>query len=85
MVDDFSREMDGQLVSVSISGRLVARFLCQLVELQGKPKKVICDNRKEFTSKAMFFWRKEANVELGFIQPGKPTQNALVESLKRQI
>ncbi|WP_027272372.1 integrase core domain-containing protein, partial [Legionella sainthelensi] len=45
------------------------------------PIKVICDNGTEFTSKAMFFWSKETNVTLGFIQPGKPTQNAFVESL----
>jgi len=81
VVDDYSREMVGQLVSVSISGRQVARFLDQLCEERGKPKKVICDNGTEFTSKAMFFWSKESSVSLGFIQPGKPTQNAFVESL----
>jgi putative transposase len=81
VVDDYSREMVGQLVSVSISGRQVARFLNQLIELRTKPSKIICDNGTEFTSKAMFFWSKEASVQLGFIQPGKPTQNAFVESL----
>jgi len=35
----------------------------------------------EYTSKAMFFWSKESGVKLSFIQPGKPTQNAFVESL----
>ena len=34
----------------------------------------------EFTSKAMFFWAKKSGVKLAFIQPGKPTQNAFVES-----
>uniref|UniRef100_UPI0031F4C6C6 IS3 family transposase n=1 Tax=Shewanella algae TaxID=38313 RepID=UPI0031F4C6C6 len=81
VVDDYSREMVGQLVSVAISGRQVARFLDQLMEERGKPKKVTCDNGTEFTSKAMFFWSKEAGVTLGFIQPRKPTQNAFVESL----
>ena len=81
VVDDYSREMVGQLVSVSISGRQVARFLDQLVETRDKPNKVICDNGTEFTSKAMFFWSKESGIELGFIQLGKPTQNAFVESL----
>ena len=42
---------------------------------------MICDYGTEFTSKAVFFWSKETGVELGFIQPGKPTQNAFVESL----
>ena len=70
-----------QLVSVSISGRQVARFLGQLTEERGKPNTIICDNGTEFTSKAMFFWSRESTVKLGFIQPGKPTQNAFVESL----
>jgi putative transposase len=81
VVDDFSREMIGQLVSVAISGRQVARFLNQLVDERGAPNKVICDNGTEFTSKSMFFWSKETGITLGFIQPGKPTQNAFVESL----
>ena len=81
VVDDYSREMVEQLVSVSIRGRQVARFLSLLIEQYSKPYKVICDNGTEFTSKAMFFWRKETGVSLGFIQPGKPTQNAFVESL----
>lgn len=81
VVDDYSREMVGQLVSTSISGQQVARFLSQLCAERGKPQKVVCDNGTEFTSKAMFFWSKESGIRLGFIQPGKPTQNAFVESL----
>lgn len=81
VVYDYSREMVGQLVAVSISGRQVARFLGRLCEERGKPNKVICDNGIEFTSKAMFFWCKKSGVTLGFIQPGTPTLNAFVESL----
>jgi putative transposase len=81
VVDDYSREMVGQLVSVSISGRQVARFLSQLIETRKQPHSIVCDNGTEFTSKAMFFWSKESGVKLSFIQPGKPAQNAFVESL----
>ena len=81
IVDDYSREMVGQLVSVSISGQQVSRFLSQLIEQRARPAKIICDNGPEFTSKALFFWSKKNDVKLGFIQPGKPTQNAFVESL----
>lgn len=81
VVDDYSREMVGQLVSVSITGNQVARFLDQLGEQRKLPPMIVCDNGTEFTSKAMFFWSKERGVKLGFIQPGKPTQNAFVESL----
>ena len=81
VVDDYSREVIGQLVAVSISGQRVARFLSELFEQRKKPKRVICDNGPEFTGKAMFYWSKETGVKLGFIQPGKPMQNAFVESL----
>lgn len=81
VVDDYSREMVGQLVSVSISGRRVARFLDQLTDQRQLPPLIVCDNGPECTSKAMFFWAKERHTKLGFIQPGKPTQNAFVESL----
>jgi len=81
IVDDYSREMVGQLVSVSITGNQVARFLDELKVSRGLPKSLVCDNGTEFTSKAMFFWSKGSGVKLSFIQPGKPTQNAFVESL----
>lgn len=81
VIDDFSREMIGQLVMFSISGHQVTRFLNQLIEARGAPSRIVCDNGTEFTSKAMFFWSKESQVGLGFIQPGKPTQNAFVESV----
>jgi putative transposase len=81
IVDDFTKEMVGQLVSVSITGRQVARFIDQLSEKRPLPDSITCDNGTEFTSKAMFFWSKERGVRLGFIQPGKPTQNAFIESL----
>jgi len=70
-----------QLVSFSISGQQVARFLELAIETRDKPAAIVCDNVTEFTSKAMFFWRQATNIKLGFIQPGKPTQNSFVESL----
>ena len=81
LIDDYSREVIDQLVSFSISGQQVARFLEQAIETRGKPAAIVCDNGTEFTSKAMFFWSQATNIKLGFIQPGKATQNAFVESL----
>lgn len=80
VVDDYSRESIAQYVDTSISGDMVARILNQLIEQREKPHSIVCDNGPEFTSKALFFWSKESCVKLAFIQPGKPTQNAFVES-----
>lgn len=79
--DDYSKELIGQLVAFSITGAMVGRFLDQLIERRSSPDQITCDNGTEFTSKAMFFWQKASGVKLAFIQPGKPTQNAFVESL----
>ncbi|CAN0463188.1 unnamed protein product [Scytosiphon promiscuus] len=78
IVDDYSRESVLQLADFSISGNRVGRELDQLT--RKPPKTIVCDNGPEFTSKALFFWAKKAGVKLHFIQPGKPTQNAFVES-----
>ena len=73
----FSRLCVGQLVATSITGARLALFLAGL----GKaPKAVVCDNGPELTSKAMRFWSERSGAALNFIQPGKPTQNAFVES-----
>ena len=78
IVDDYSREIVMQVVDFSISGNRVANELDRLG--RKLPKTIVCDNGSEFTSKAMFFWAKKAGTKLHFIQPGKPTQNAFVES-----
>ena len=80
IVDDFSRVCVGQLTELSISGARMARFLDQLAETRGLPEILVLDNGPEMTSKAMFFWSQRQQVTLHFIQPGKPTQNAFVES-----
>jgi len=81
IVDDYSREMLGQLVSFSITGQQVSRLLTQPGEERVFPDQIVCDNGTEVTRKAMFFWQRKTGTKLGFIQPGKPTQNAFVESL----
>lgn len=78
IVDDFSRELVLQIVDFSISGQRVANELDRLA--RPLPNTIVCDNGPEFTSKAMYFWTKRVSVKLNFIQPGKPTQNAFVDS-----
>jgi len=80
IVDDYSRTCVGQLVDTSISGTRVVRYLEELAQSRAMPKSIVMDNGTELTSKAMFFWSQKTRIKLNFIQPGKPTQNAFVES-----
>jgi putative transposase len=70
----------GQLVDVCISGARMTRWLDEIMESRGRPRTLILDNGPEMTSKAMFFWSQKTGVKLNFIQQGKPTQNAFIES-----
>jgi putative transposase len=80
IVDDCSRECVAQLADTSISGHRITRLLDELAKRRGLPEMFVMDNGSEFTSKALFHWAKRHGVELHFIEPGKPTQNAYVES-----
>jgi putative transposase len=80
IVDDHSRFCPGQIVDVSIPGARVARFLDDLALRFGLPEEIVLDNGPEGTSKAMFDWSERTGVRLRFIEPGKPVQNAFVES-----
>lgn len=58
----------------------VSLVLERLKAARGLPKAIICDNGPEFISRALDQWAHKNKVELKFIQPGKPTQNAFIES-----
>jgi putative transposase len=80
VIDDHTRECLATEVDTSLSGHRVCRVLDRLVAERGHPKRILTDNGPEFTSKALDRWAYEHCVELQFIQPGKPVQNALIES-----
>ena len=80
IVDDYSRTCVGQLVDTSISGERLTHFLDEINLVRLLPQTIVLDNGPELTSKAMFLWARRHGVKLHFIQPGKPTQNAFVES-----
>lgn len=80
IVDDHSKFCPGQIVDVSIPGARLARFLDELGQRHGLPEEIILDNGPEGTSRAMFEWSERTGVVLRFIEPGKPVQNAFVES-----
>jgi len=80
VIDDCTKRCLWQEVDFSLSGHRVVRVLEQLVALYGKPKAVLMDNGPEFTSVAMQLWARRNGIVQLFIQPGKPMQNAYVES-----
>jgi len=85
VVDDYSRECLASVVDTSLSGRRVVRELDRLIELRGKPLMVVSDNGTELTSKAVLSWVEETGVEWHYIAPGKPIQNAFVESFNGRL
>lgn len=80
IIDDFTRESILQLADFSLTGQRLASELDRLAHTRGLPRKLVCDNGPELTCKAMYFWSQRNHVKIHFIQPGKPTQNAFVES-----
>jgi putative transposase len=85
IVDDVTKECLGAIPDTSISGRRVARELAAIVASRGKPGSIVSDNGTEFTCNAMLAWCKEAGIDWHFIAPGKPIQNAFVESFNGRM
>ena len=81
VVDDFTRENLALIVDTSLSDARVVRELQALCEQRGYPNTVLSDNGTELTSTEVLKWVKETGVDWHYIQPGKPTQNAFIESL----
>jgi putative transposase len=80
IVDDFSREAPRIVVDQSIPGERVVRELDELVAVRGLPGMIVTDNGPEFAGKALDAWAYKHGVKLHFIRPGKPVENAYVES-----
>ena len=80
IVDDVTRECLAAIPDTSISGVRVARELTGLIARRGKPAMIISDNGTELTSNAILAWAHDHKIEWRYIAPGKPTQNAFVES-----
>jgi putative transposase len=80
VVDDFTRECVRIEVDTSLGGERVARVLEELHWQRGGPKVIVVDHGPEFTSQALDHWAYRRGVRLRFVDPGKPEQNAYVES-----
>jgi hypothetical protein len=85
VVYDYTRECLALVADTSLSGARVARELDSLAAVRGKPLTVVSDNGTELTSTSILRWSQERQVEWHYIMPGKPTQNAFVESFNGRL
>lgn len=80
LVDDCSREAPLIVVDQSLPGERIVRELDAVADERGVPDMIVMDNGPEFTGKALDEWAYRRGVKLHFIRPGKPTENAYIES-----
>jgi len=85
IVDDYNREVLHIEADTSLPTTRLIRCLEYLQEFRGLPKLIRVDNGPEFISSKLDIWCKEHGIELRFIQPGKPMQNAYVERCNGNI
>lgn len=80
LVDIYTRECLAIESEQRLKGEDVVRVLNRIKHERGVPKMLHCDNRSEFLSQAMVRWAYQNGVRIAFSRPGKPTDNAFVES-----
>ncbi len=80
VVDDATHEAVAIMPARAISGHVLTRMLEQIIAQRGKPAAIRSDNGKEFCGRAMLTWAHARGVRLYLIEPGKPNQNAYIES-----
>jgi len=85
VVDLCTREIPILYADYSISGEVLVRRLELLNEIRDIPENFVFDNGPEFRSRSMSDWAEKVGLKLCFIEPGKPTQNAFVESLNGKL
>ena len=85
IVDHFSRESPAIVVGRHLRADDVVRALERLRRVGRKPQTITTDNGSEFVSKLLDHWAYLHGVELDFIQPGKPVQNAFAESFNGRL
>jgi len=85
LIDDFNREGLTIEADFSLPAIRVIRALDQVIEWRGKPKQISCDNGPEYISDLLASWAENNGIELAFIQPGNPQQNAYVERYNRTV
>jgi putative transposase len=85
VIDEWSRECPAIEVDASLTGASVIRVLQRLCETRAVPAVIQSDNGPEFRGRVMDEWAYRHGVRLQFIEPGKPIQNAFVESFNSRL
>ena len=85
VIDDFSAECLCLVADTSISGLRVGRELDRIIAARKRPAMIVSDNGTEFTSMAILRWSQEQQVDWHYIAPGKPQQNAFIESFNARL
>jgi putative transposase len=85
IVDDFTRECLALVPDTSLPGLRVVRELDALIVSRGRPAMCVSDNGTELTGMAILRWSQETRVEWHYIAPGKPQQNAFIESFNGRL
>jgi putative transposase len=85
IVDDFTRECLALVADTSLPGLRVARELDAVIARRGRPAMIVSDNGTELTSLTILRWSQERGVAWHYIAPGKPQQNAFVESFNGRL
>jgi putative transposase len=80
IVDDCTRECLAIEVDTSITGTRVKAVMQRLADTRGLPRSITVDHGPEFEGQVLDAWAYAANVQLAFIRPGKPNENAYIES-----
>ncbi len=83
VIDDYNLQYFGLDIGKSLPAPRVTCALDDFIDFQGKPKRIGIDNGPEYTSHHMQLWAKDKEIEMQFIQPGKPTQNSYIERFNR--
>lgn len=83
--DVCTRRCLAAVADFSVTGKRVARELDRLLAIFGKPKAILSDNGTELTSHAVLAWVAQTGIDWHYIDPGKPIQNAFMESFNGRL
>lgn len=85
IIDDVTEECRAALLDSSLSGKRVVREMTALIAGRGRPGVIVSDNGTEFTSSAVLAFAQATGLDWRYVAPGKPTQNAFVESFQGRM